>query len=181
VEFDDYAQQAIELANADLGNLDALHRFLGDRSWLSDHARTRDLAPLRQLRGELLAVVDASAAGEQVAVVDRLNVLLEHHPVRPRISGHDTSDWHLHVTEGGAAVADVLAAEALFGLALLVTERGANRLGRCRATGCGRAFVDLTTNRTRQYCSTRCATRTNVAAYRSRRAAGTAGRGAPTA
>jgi hypothetical protein len=30
------------------------------------------------------------------------------------------------------------------------------------------AFIDLTTNRTRQYCSTRCATRINVARFRQR-------------
>jgi predicted RNA-binding Zn ribbon-like protein len=168
VEFGDYAQGAVRLANADLSDLGCLQELLGNRAWLVTRARAGDLAPLRRLQGRLDDVVDASAAGDAEAVVEALNGLLARHPVRPRISGHDTSDWHLHVTEGGSAVAEVLAAEALLGLALLVTERGADRLGRCRAAGCRRAFVDLTSNRTRQFCSSRCATRTNVAAYRRR-------------
>lgn len=174
MEFGDYAQQAVDLANANIADLAALRRLLGDRAWLSGHARAGDIAPLRALQAELQALVDASAAGHDGAVVSLLNALLARHPVRPRISGHDASSWHLHVTDRGASVSEIMAAEALFGLALLVTELGADRLGRCRAVGCGRAFLDLTTNRTRQYCSTRCATRTNVAAYRSRRRASAA-------
>lgn len=171
MDFADYAQQAADLVNADICDLAALRRFLGDREWLSDHARAADIVPLQKLQSELRTLVDASAAGDDAGVVSTLNGLLASHPVRPRISGHDASSWHLHVTDRGAEVAEIVAAEALFGLALLVTERGADRFGRCRAAGCGRAFLDLTTNRTRQYCSTRCATRTNVAAYRSRRRA----------
>lgn len=179
MHFGDYAQRAVDLVNAELPDVEGLRRHLGaDRVWLADRARNADLAPLRALQGELAAVVGASAAGNAVAVVDGLNELLARHPVRPRISGHDTAQWHLHVTEQGTSVAEVLAAEALFGLALLVTELGTDRLGRCRARGCDRAFVDLTTNRTRQYCSSRCATRTNVAAYRARRRATAGGPGA---
>ena len=60
------------------------------------------------------------------------------------------------------------AANAVMGLAVLVTQLGLDRLGICAAAGCRNAFVDTSTNRSRRYCSDRCATRANVAAYRAR-------------
>jgi predicted RNA-binding Zn ribbon-like protein len=118
---------------------------------------------------DLGAVVDASAAGDGAEVVRLLNDLLSNHPIRPRVSGHDESTWHLHVNDQNASVAETLTGEALLGLAILVSEMGATRLGRCAASGCRGAFVDTSANSSRRFCSTRCATRTNVAALRRRR------------
>ncbi|MGH8981825.1 MAG: CGNR zinc finger domain-containing protein [Acidimicrobiales bacterium] len=171
MQFDDYAQRAVDLVNADLTARTGLLDLLARRSWLAEKVRPKDLAVLRSLHEALSAVVDSSARGDERQVVDALNTLLAEHPVRPRISGHDASTWHLHVSDDGASASEIVAAEALLGLAMLVTEIGADRLGRCRAEGCGRAFLDLTTNQTKQYCSTKCATRTNVAAFRRRRRA----------
>jgi len=146
-----------------------LHALMAGH-WLADRLTPADLAPLRRLRAALADVVDRSAAGDGPGVVERLNALLERHPIRPRISGHDHQSWHLHVTDTDATVAEYLIAEALFGLAVLVTELGADRLGRCAAPGCGRAYLDTSPNRSRRFCSQRCATRVNVAAHRRRRA-----------
>lgn len=38
-----------------------------------------------------------------------------------------------------------------------------------RAPPCRNAYLDTSTNRSRRYCSDRCATRANVAAYRARK------------
>jgi predicted RNA-binding Zn ribbon-like protein len=44
------------------------------------------------------------------------------------------------------------------------------RLRRCEAPDCRRAFVDLSRNRSRRYCDSRtCGNRLHVAAYRARR------------
>ncbi|MET8863312.1 CGNR zinc finger domain-containing protein [Nonomuraea sp. NPDC049421] len=122
-----------------------------------------DLAPpaeLRGLRDELAAVFDA--AGDERAVASRLNALLERYPVRPQLSDHDGHGWHLHL-------ADDPAATAVMGLAAVVAELGVDRLGRCHEPRCRRAFLDTSSNRSRRYCSARCASRANVAAYRARR------------
>ena len=103
-------------------------------------------------------------------VVRRLNAVLNAHPVRPRVSGHDKSTWRLHVNNESASVADTPTSKALLGLAILVTEVGVTRLGRCAANTCTSSFVDTSANSCRRFCSTRCATRTNVAG-------GTVGRG----
>src|SRR5262249_15198701 len=118
---------------------------------------------------ELHAVIDDSVAGDETAVVARLNELLEQHPVRPRISGHDALTWHLHINDSADSVAAILIGEALFGMALVVTEVGADRFGWCADATCAHAFYDGTANHSKRFCSQRCATRTNVAAYRKRR------------
>ncbi|MFI7703248.1 CGNR zinc finger domain-containing protein [Nonomuraea sp. NPDC049480] len=115
---------------------------------------------LVRLRDELAAVFDA--AGDDRAVAELLNALLVRYPVRPQLTDHDGGHWHLHLAEDPAAT-------AVMGLAAVVAELGADRLGRCLEPRCGRAFLDTSSNRSRRYCSARCASRANVAAFRARR------------
>ena len=121
------------------------------------------------LREELAAVFDGT--GGEEAVVARLNALLVRHPVRPQLSGHDGQRWHLHLAVSADGTDDA-AAGAVMGLAAVVAELGADRLGRCQEPRCLRAFLDTSSNRSRRYCSPRCASRANVAAYRARRRSG---------
>lgn len=166
-----YAEEAAELVNADLVSLETLGEFLADREWLSSRVTPADLRALRKAQDDLRAVIDDSAAGNEKAVVDRLNELLERHPVRPRISGHDASTWHLHINDSADSVSSILIGEALFGMTLAVTEIGADRFGWCADASCGAAYFDATANHSKRFCSPRCATRTNVAAYRKRHTA----------
>ena len=48
---------------------------------------------------------------------------------------------------------------------------GATRLGVCDASNCTHVFVDTSPNQSRRYCSDRCSSRANVAAYRARQRA----------
>jgi predicted RNA-binding Zn ribbon-like protein len=128
-----------------------------------------DLRTLKRFQADLSAVIDDSAAGNDADVVAKLNDLLVAHPVRPRISGHDAQTWHLHVNDQTDSVAAILIGEALFGITLAVTEIGADRLGWCASDSCDNAFFDGTANHSKRFCSNRCATRTNVAAYRQRK------------
>jgi hypothetical protein len=180
VDFGHYSQRAVALVNADLSSKAALREHLAVRPWLVEQLQPADLAPLQALQRDLSALVDASAAGDGGQVVHRLNDLLGRHPIRPRVSGHDESSWHLHVNDENASVAEVVISEALLGLAILVTEVGATRLGRCAAESCTNAFVDTSANASRRFCSTRCSTRTNVAALRRRKQEQSAGADRPT-
>jgi predicted RNA-binding Zn ribbon-like protein len=63
------------------------------------------------------------------------------------------------------------------GLSTLVCDLGATRLGVCDASPCADVFVDVSPNRSRRYCSDRCSSRANVAAYRARRRAAAAAAG----
>ena len=169
MDFAHYSQRAAALVNADLSSEATLRDHLSARPWLVGRLAFADLVPLRAAQRDLADLVDASAGGDGVEVVNLLNDLLSRHPIRPRVSGHDESSWHLHVNDDDASVAETVISEALLGLAILVTEVGATRLGRCAAESCTNAFVDTSANSSRRFCSTRCSTRTNVAALRRRK------------
>src|SRR5271165_4330558 len=127
-----------------------------------------DLDALRNLRAEFRAFFAACAAGDGEGAAARLNELLIQHPVHPQLSGHDGQPWHVHYTESGS-VADNYAAGAAMGLAVRLTDLGIERFGVCQAAPCQGVFIDTSANRTRRYCSDRCASRANVTAYRARK------------
>jgi predicted RNA-binding Zn ribbon-like protein len=168
VEFASYVEGAVRLVNADFGSVDDITAQLGTRPWLVARTKPGDLRAMRKLQSELAAIVDASASGDARRTVELVNEALERYPVTARLSDHNGEPWHLHVGDSHKSVPEVLGAEALFGLAVLVSELGPGRLGRCAAPGCDGAFVDTSGNHSRRYCGTRCATRINVAAHRRR-------------
>jgi len=103
--------------------------------------------------------------------VDRVNDLLGRHPVTPMISDHDPANLHMHVANRAASVAELLISEALLGLATLICDLGPTRMGVCSASPCTNVYVDTSPNQSRRYCSDRCSSRANVAAYRARQRA----------
>jgi len=168
VEYASYVDSAVELVNAELNSPDDVISHLGPRPRLAARAKPGDLRAMRKLQAELSHIVDASAAGDGQRVVRLINEALERYPVTAALSDHDGRPWHLHVGDSHRSVPEALGAEALFGLAVLVSELGTDRLGRCAAPGCTGAFVDTSANHSRRYCCMRCGTRTNVAAHRRR-------------
>ena len=166
-----YADRAASLVNAPLDEADDLEELLADRSASLRPVTPRDLTALRRLQRELRCVFESSAAGDESGVVDQLNALMAKYPVKPFISGHGATSWHLHVTDESSSVSELLAGEALMGLAFLVCDLGATRLGACQAESCTGVFVDISPNKSRRYCSDRCSSRANVAAYRARQKA----------
>ena len=174
MDFLRYAERAAELVNASLDDEADLRGLLRDRPWLAERVTGSDVRALRRLQRDLRLAFEATPA-QQDEVVRRLNDLLQRHPVSPFISGHDSTSWHLHIAERDSPVAETLAAEGLMGLAVIVCDLGADRFGVCAAAGCTKVFVDTSPNRSRRYCSERCASRANVAAFRARRRAAAAG------
>ena len=154
--------------NADLDDAEHLIAFLGDRQWLHPSVVEKDATALRKFARELRPVFESSSAGDEHAVVDQLNRLLAKHPVTPYIAGHEPGRWHMHVADQQSSVSELLIAESLMGLSTLVCDLGATRLGVCHASSCTRVFVDTSPNQSRRYCSDRCSSRENVAAYRAR-------------
>ena len=173
MDFVRYAERSAGLVNADPADLDALVAFLDERRWLHDQVVERDVTALRRFVKELRPVFEASSSGDEVLVVDQLNTLLAKHPVTPYIAGHEPGKWHMHVTDRQSSVAELLIAESLMGLSTLVCDLGATRLGVCTAHSCTNVFVDTSPNQSRRYCSDRCSSRANVAAYRARQKAST--------
>jgi predicted RNA-binding Zn ribbon-like protein len=171
MDFIRYAESAAALLNAQLPDTDALLAHLVSRQWLHDSVTDGDAPALRRFQDQLRPVFEASGEGRVPDVVDGLNQLLGRHPVTPMISDHDPAHLHMHVANRAASVAELLIGESLMGLAHLVCDLGPSRLGVCSAKGCTDVYVDTSPNKSRRYCSDRCSSRANVAAYRARQKA----------
>jgi predicted RNA-binding Zn ribbon-like protein len=183
VELASYADCAVRLVNSEepargtdaLTSLDAVRQLFGSTGRAHDLADDSDLLRLRGVRARLRAVFESAAGGDEAAAVNLLNGLLVEYPVSPLISGHEQLDpqgkprWHLHLADSAPTASAAYTAVACMGLAIHLTELGADRLGICQAAPCRNAYLDTSTNRSRRYCSDRCATRANVAAYRARK------------
>ncbi|MGH3730912.1 MAG: CGNR zinc finger domain-containing protein [Micromonosporaceae bacterium] len=180
MDFEAYAHRAIELVNAPMDDLDDLQALFGARSWWAEEATERDVMALRRARKRLREVFELGVAGQDAEVVEELNSLLATYPVQPRISGHDASDWHMHVTGRGASTSAEYLAGAVWGLSVWLCEYGSSRFGICADERCADVYLDTSSNCCRRFCSERCATRSHVAAHRARKRAEAHGRGATT-
>ncbi|MEU8586175.1 CGNR zinc finger domain-containing protein [Streptomyces sp. NPDC048664] len=126
-----------------------------------------DLAAVHEIRGRFAAVF---AAPDARTAANLINELVAAAGTTPRLTDHDGYDWHVHYFAPGASLADHIAADCGMALAFFVVAGEQERLRRCEAPDCRRAFVDLSRNRSRRYCDSRtCGNRLHVAAYRARR------------
>ena len=180
MDFIRYAEASAGLLNTEIAGVDDLVGHLAGREWLHHQVTDRDCMLLRRFQRELRPVFEASGAGDTRGVVDGLNELMVRHPITPRISDHDGDDLHLHVATRSASVAELLIGESLLGLATLVCDLDPGRLGVCCAARCTNVYVDTSPNRSRRYCSDRCSSRANVAAYRARQKLSAAPAESPT-
>ena len=170
-------QAAAALVNTDqpggdeLADVAALDRFVKEWGWTGSRRRdTAELEAVRALRPKLRRIWTLDEAGMAAEVNDMLRAA----GALPQLVAHDDWPFHLHATAPGAPLADRMAVEAAMALVDVVRQQELSRLRVCEATGCRDVLVDLSKNRSRRYCSTACTNRMNVAAYRSRRAAGVA-------
>jgi predicted RNA-binding Zn ribbon-like protein len=143
-----------------------LDRFLD--FWGFTGSRTHDA-------GELRAVQDLRPVLERLFQVDRdeavliVNRLLRDAKALPYLVRHDTWDYHLHATSPDAPLADRMAVEAAMAVVDVIRMDELDRMRVCAADDCADVLVDVSRNRSRRFCGTTCANRTNVAAFRARR------------
>lgn len=179
MDFTSYAELAVRLVNTDcpdhghrdgLVSVDGYRRFTAGMPQLNSRVTPGDLEALTYLKADLRLMFTAAAAGRSEEVVERLNALLIRYPFHPEIAQHDGQSWHLHLAESGCA-ADKYATRAVVGLTGIVTQMGPQRLGSCADAACQGVFIDASTNRSRRFCSDRCAAkvRANVTAFPGRR------------
>lgn len=183
MELAHYSDFAVRLVNTEeparnkdsLTSVEVVRELFGESAQAARRATESDVTRFRSVRTRLRAVFTAADSGDEAQAVDLLNSLLLEFPVSPQISGHDFRDedgrpkWHMHLAEHPSNATAGYAAIAAMGLAVHLTEYGVDRLGLCEASPCRNAYLDTSTNRSRRYCSDRCATRANVAAYRARK------------
>jgi predicted RNA-binding Zn ribbon-like protein len=172
VNLSSYAELAVRLANTavqapgepdPLGSTEACSTALGD--CLAGPVTRRELAVLRYLRDEFIAIFTAAAGGADQDAMARMNALLVQFPIQPEVISHDDQRWHVHLASHGS-VSDRFAAGAAIGVALTVSLMGVNRLGICAIASCPRVFIDASPGKSRRYCTEHTAARGNVSALR---------------
>ena len=165
---------AAALVNTVAGPVDALPdpaalaAFVEQWGWTGQHAGdAAELAAVRALRPALRVLWELP----EEDVVQHVNGLLRKGRARPQLVRHGSWGYHLHATPAQAPLADRMAVEAAMAMIDVVRLDELGRLQACAAQGCRDVLVDLSKNRSRRFCSAGCANRTNVAAFRARRAA----------
>jgi predicted RNA-binding Zn ribbon-like protein len=164
---------AADLVNTARGPVDELatpadlDEFVGTWQWSG--GRTHDQA-------ELVAVQALRPKLERIWEVDEdeavriVNGLLREFQALPQLVAHDGWEYHLHATSPDAPLAARMAVEAAMAFVDVIRGKEMDRLRTCAADDCRDVLVDLSKNRSRRFCSTSCSNRTNVAAYRARKA-----------
>ena len=146
----------------------ALDRFVAAWQWTGQRTHDRaELDAVRRLRPRLGQLWEMNEDSAAVLV----NTLLREANALPQLVKHDGWDYHLHATPPDAPLADRMAVEAAMAFTDVIRSREWERLRLCAADDCNSVHADLSKNRSRRFCSTSCANRTNVAAYRTRQAA----------
>jgi len=147
-----------------------LDRFVADWGWTGGRAHDQaELDAVRRLRPRLARLWDPGSGPDAAAAL--VNTLLREASALPQLVKHDRWDYHLHATPPDAPLADRMAVEAAMAFTDVIRTGQLDRLRVCAADHCDDVHVDLSKNRSRRFCSAACANRTNVAAYRMRRAA----------
>ncbi len=165
------------LVNSGRSSVDALTRPDDLTAFLDEHGYTgrrvgddTELAAVRRLRDRLSRFWEISrddAASE-------VNAILRESGAVPFLTRHDSSDWHIHVTDSDDPLADRIGAETAMAIIDLIRADEFDRLKPCAAPDCSCVLIDISRNRSRRFCSHRnCGNRANVAAYRRRRAEAT--------
>jgi predicted RNA-binding Zn ribbon-like protein len=150
-----------------LATVSDLDEFL--RAWRWSGSRAGDDAELAAVRALRPTLERMWRVGEDEAVSIVNDLLREYHAL-PQLVDHDGWGYHVHATPQDAPLAARVAVEAAMAFVDVIRGGQLDRLRTCAADDCQDVHVDLSKNRSRRFCSTGCANRTNVAAYRARKA-----------
>lgn len=150
----------------ELASVAALDAFLDEHQWSGPRAGDEaELAAVQALRPRLRRLWELDEDGLAATV----NEMLREGGALPQLVAHDGWGHHLHATAPDAPLADRMLVEAAMAFVDVVRQGELGRLRTCEADDCDDVHVDLSRNRARRFCSTTCANRVHVAAYRARR------------
>jgi len=140
-------------------------------AWYEAHGfsgrRDRDAAELEALRA-VRPRLRALLTGSRDAAAEHVNAMLAEANALPQLMRHDGLDWHIHAVDRDAPLDRRVLVEAAMAMIDVIRSDELSRLAVCADDHCEGLVLDLSRNRSRRFCSTRCANRNAVAAYRAR-------------
>ncbi len=147
---------------ATVAGLDAVWDRFG---YSGRHDRTREeLEQVRACRPELRELLLA----ERDRAVELVNGILLRARALPQLVRHDGWDWHLHLVDPQAPLAERIRVDTAMAMIDVIRADELSRLSVCADEACDGIVLDLSRNRSRRFCSTTCGNRNAVAAYRAR-------------
>lgn len=132
---------------------------------------SRDIPRLVTVAAALRRCVDCLDVHDVKGAAEIVNDLLSTHGATPRMEHGPNEAWEVHYHPSTATPVDAHAVGYAIGIAQLIGQgQGVtHRLGICRAERCDRMYLDLSRNGSKRFCSSKCMTRTKVAAFRASR------------
>ena len=126
----------------------------------------RELQRVRELRRRVAKLWGAASDDEAVELV---NEMLRRGRALPQLCRHDDYGWHIHAASEEDPLWSRLEIEIAMAFVELLRADAFERVKWCAADDCGAVLIDLSRNRSKQYCDTgNCGNRANVRAYRAR-------------
>lgn len=163
-------QAAVSLVNS-AEEPDSLTTVQAVDAWFAEHRYTgrhdRDEAELDELRA-LRPVLRDLLTTDRDRAADLVNGMLAEAGALPQLVRHGDEDWHLHAIDTDAPLARRVIVEVAMAMVDVVRLDELSRLSLCADQNCRGVVIDLTRNRSRRFCTTACANRNAVAAYRAR-------------
>ncbi|MFC7342342.1 CGNR zinc finger domain-containing protein [Saccharopolyspora griseoalba] len=163
-------QAAVALINT-AGEPDALMTVQAVDAWYAEHRytgrRDGDEAELEELRA-LRPVLRDLLSADRDRAADLVNEMLAEAAALPQLVRHGDEDWHLHAIDADAPLARRVVVETAMAMVDVIRLDEMSRLSLCADETCQGVLIDLTRNRSRRFCTTACANRNAVAAYRAR-------------
>jgi predicted RNA-binding Zn ribbon-like protein len=163
-------QSAVVLVNSaeppdSLTTIEELDDFYTGFGYTGRRDRTRrELDAVRATRPRLRGLLTADRDG----AVELVNGMLAEAQAVPRLVRHDQYDWHVHAIDDQRPLATRVIVETAMAMIDLIRADEMSRLDICADDVCEGIVLDLSRNRSKRYCSTTCANRNAVAAYRQR-------------
>jgi predicted RNA-binding Zn ribbon-like protein len=164
---------AVDLVNSSARGPDTLTSFADLDGWWARHHFTgrhdgdeAELEAVRALRPRLRALL---TNGRDEAA-EHVNAIFAEARALPQLVRHEDVDWHMHGIASDAPLARRILVETAMAMIDLIRADEMSRLSMCADANCQGLVLDLSRNRSRIFCSTRCANRNAVAAYRARAA-----------
>lgn len=140
-------------------------------AWYAGHGYTgrrdgdeAELAAVRALRPVLRELLTADR--DRAAALS--NAMLAEAGAVPQLVRHDGLDWHIHAVPSDAPLDRRVVVETAMAMVDVIRADELSRLSACADDACGGLVLDLSRNRSRRFCSTACANRNAVRAYRAR-------------
>lgn len=161
----------LALANVnidDLRTVEAGRSLVRGTQRFEETCNSDDLPDLRRLASTMNAILTEICSGREDRAMKLLNAAMEKHPPRPSMT-FASDRWHLHLQPRRDRWTTELATAVTMELAMFLSHFGPHRVGRCDAEPCTNFFLDSTKNESKRFCSTRCANRATVRAFRRRR------------